>query len=111
MQKFKRFVYNFYQVSFHVGAVLGALLVLLLLGAFVVSLAEGIDIGTALYFALVTATTIGYGDVTPVTVIGRITSVLLGVIGLIYFGLVVAISTRALSMAVTDSADDEEDSP
>lgn len=111
MKKFKRFVYNFYQVSSHVGAVLGVLLVLLLLGAFVVSLAEGIDIGTSLYFAFVTATTIGYGDVTPVTVIGRITSVLLGVIGLVYFGLVVAISTRALSMAATDRADNEKDSP
>ena len=106
MKNFKRFVSNFYQVSRHVHGVLGVLLILLLLGAVVVSRVEGIDLGTSFYFAFVTATTVGYGDVTPATVVGRIASVVLGIIGLVYFGLVVAISTRALHLTATQQDQD-----
>jgi voltage-gated potassium channel len=44
----------------------------LLVGAWLFSLTEHITFTTALYWAITTATTVGYGDVTPHTGIGRV---------------------------------------
>lgn len=107
MKNFTRFLRNFYQVSRHVHGVLGILLVLLVLCALAVSRVEGIDFGSALYFAFVTAMTVGYGDITPATVMGRVASVMLGLIGLVFFGLIVAIATRALQLTAIQQDQEE----
>jgi hypothetical protein len=49
-----------------------------------------------MYFSFITAFTIGYGDITPITIIGRVLAILMGLIGIIFTGLVVAVATRAL---------------
>jgi voltage-gated potassium channel len=43
--------------------------------------------GDGLYWALITASSIGYGDVTPVTNVGRIIAATLGVMGVITVGI------------------------
>ena len=48
------------------------------------------DWGTALWWAVATITTVGYGDVTPVTAIGRVVGVLLMVVGIGVFGVLTA---------------------
>ena len=48
------------------------------------------DVGTALWWALATVTTVGYGDVTPVTAAGRGIGVLLMFVGIGVFGLFAA---------------------
>ncbi|MCY4619949.1 MAG: ion channel [Chloroflexi bacterium] len=48
------------------------------------------DWGTALWWALATITTVGYGDVTPVTALGRAIGVLLMVAGIGVFGVLTA---------------------
>lgn len=50
-------------------ALLGALAVII--GAILFSITQGVSIGTGLYWAITTATTVGYGDVTPHNAIGR----------------------------------------
>ncbi len=72
------------------------LLAFLLVGAVALALAEDMHLGDALYLTLITGLTVGYGDLAPATVFGRIISVLIGLIGLIFFGLIVAIANRAL---------------
>ena len=52
--------------------------------------------GDALYFTLVTGTTIGYGDLTPVTPIGRVVAILTGLQGLLITGLITAVAVYAL---------------
>ncbi|MGA7813338.1 potassium channel family protein [Caballeronia sp.] len=52
-----------------------------------------------LYFCSITALTIGYGDVVPTTTVGRIDSILLGVVGLLITGIVIAASVRAVQEA------------
>lgn len=45
---------------------------IMLLGAALFSLTQHVSIGTALYWAVTTATTVGYGDVLPHNTVGRI---------------------------------------
>jgi len=51
------------------------------------------------YFCAITALTIGYGDVVPTTALGRIDAVLLGLIGLVFTGLIVAAFVRGVQEA------------
>jgi voltage-gated potassium channel len=78
------------------------LLALVVLDAIVIALVEGISIGNAVYFSFITAFTIGYGDITPITIIGRVLSVVIGLIGIIFTGLVVAISARSLLTTIEE---------
>lgn len=50
--------------------------VLDVLGGVLFSIVEHVGVGTGLYWAVTTATTVGYGDVTPKTTLGRLISVL-----------------------------------
>jgi voltage-gated potassium channel len=45
---------------------------IMVLGAALFSLTQRVSIGTALYWAITTATTVGYGDVLPHNTVGRI---------------------------------------
>lgn len=51
------------------------------------------------YFCAITALTIGYGDVVPTSTFGRIDAVLLGVVGMVFTGLIVAAAVRGVQEA------------
>lgn len=89
-----------------VWAVLLMQLLLLVLAAFVITLVEPLGFGESLYFVFVTALTIGYGDIAPTTDLGRITCILVGIVGLIYTGLVVGIATYAVGKAAGHREDE-----
>lgn len=72
---------------------------MVILGALVISIVEGISVADSIYFAFITGFTIGYGDITPNTVIGKAISLIIGITGIIFTGIVIAISVRALSKA------------
>jgi voltage-gated potassium channel len=55
--------------------------------------------GETMYFCAITALTIGYGDVVPTTTFGRIDAILLGLIGVIFTGLIVAAAVRGVQEA------------
>jgi voltage-gated potassium channel len=55
--------------------------------------------GETMYFCTITALTIGYGDVVPTTVFGRIDAVLLGLLGMLMTGLVIAAAVRGVQEA------------
>ncbi len=56
----------------HVASLLGSAAVVVFLGAWLFSLAEALPFTTSLYWAITTATTVGYGDITPHNPIGRL---------------------------------------
>jgi len=62
--------------------------------------AEAMPFGEAVYFAAITALTVGYGDVTPVTPLGQVLSVAIGFLGVIFVGISVAVANRALARAL-----------
>ncbi len=73
------------------------LLIIILIGAVVISKSEGIDIGNSIYFAFITGLTVGYGDIIPITFIGKLFSILIALTGMLFLGLLIAISARALN--------------
>lgn len=85
-----------HQMFHYVRGVILFQVLLLAICAVVFVVAEGIPVGDSVYLTLITATTIGYGDIAPITTAGRAASVAAGFVGLVNFGLVTAITNRAL---------------
>ena len=97
---FLGFVLNVLNAALVVREVLGCLIILIILHGVLFSFIEGKDIGSSIYFAFVTGFSIGYGDIAPVTTLGRFVAVSNGFWGIVFVGLVVAINTRALRKTV-----------
>jgi voltage-gated potassium channel len=55
--------------------------------------------GETLYFCAVTALTIGYGDVVPTTILGRVIAVLLGLQGVLITGVVAGTTVYGIQAA------------
>jgi hypothetical protein len=91
------FVQCLFRYVRYVRAILVGLLLLILLGGLALSHLENLPPGDAIYFAFVTGMTIGYGDISPKTAEGRLVSVAVGLVGVVFTGLYVAIATRALA--------------
>ena len=72
---------------------------LIVFGGFVVQQVQDLPPGEGFYFAMVTGLTIGYGDITPETWLGRMIALLLGLIGIILTGMMVATAVFSLREA------------
>jgi hypothetical protein len=96
MSIFNSFAYHFFRVAWHVRIVILSLLALVVAGAAAVALVEKMPFADALYFAFVTGLTIGYGDIVAKSPVGRLLAILLGFIGLIFTGLIIAVAVSAL---------------
>ena len=99
MQISLEFIIIFSISLFHVGPfLLGQLLFILVLGL-LTGRSEQWSTGEAVYWSLITATTVGYGDIHPTTKTGRICSILISLVGLIMTGIIVAIAIQAAGTA------------
>ena len=102
MKMFVRFNYHFFII---IGRLHGVLLVLsaLILGiAVVIRHLEKMPFGESLYFSFITGLTIGYGDIVVKTPLARLLAVLLGLIGIIFTGIMVAAALRAVERSLED---------
>lgn len=62
--------------------------------------AEGWRKFDSFYWAFITATTIGYGDLRPTRVASRLLAILIGLLGLTFTGIVIAIAVHAGAVAL-----------
>ena len=83
--------------ALHVRELIVSLLLLIVLGGVTISQVEDIKLGDAIYFAFITGLSIGYGDISPETAVGKVLSIAIGLAGMLFVGLTVAIATRALA--------------
>jgi voltage-gated potassium channel len=97
-----RFVFHFVRITIRLLALYALLIITVLSCALVIAGVEKVSFGEALYFSFITGLTIGYGDIVPGTVIGRITSVLLGFIGILFSGVVVGIAVQSVRYALEE---------
>ena len=103
MPMFTSFTYNFLRIIWHVRSVNLALFTLIVINGWAISYVEKLPFGDALYFAFITGLTIGYGDIVVKTPVGRILAVLIGFIGVLFSGLVIAVAVRALRESYHES--------
>jgi len=68
----------------------------LVIGSVVIMVFEDISFGKALYFSFITGLTIGYGDVVMKTPAGQVLSVLIGLTGIIFTGVIVAVAVETV---------------
>ena len=83
-------------LKFRLRIFLVVLLVVLLLGIFGLMIIEGLSLTDALYFTVVTVATVGYGDIHPATLAGKILALVLIITGVGTFLGVVANATEIM---------------
>jgi len=93
---FTSFSHHFFRAIWHVKVVILTLIALMVAGAGAVTLVEKMPFGETLYFAFVTALTIGYGDIVVKTSLGQLVAILIGFIGILFTGLMVAVLVYAV---------------
>ncbi len=98
--EFIAFSKEFFLLLSLIRGVIVSLFLLIGIGGVVLSRVEGIAFREGQYLAFVTALTIGYGDLTPETSVGRILCILLGVVGMIAMGLIVGVASIAVRQAI-----------
>lgn len=87
--------------NFHYVA--GATLIVILLGSGSLSFVEGIAFKDALWWCIVTVTTVGYGDIVPQTGLGRLIAGMVMISGIGFLGVFTGtISTYFLNRRITD---------
>jgi len=93
------FRYVFRIIKF-IWPIFSSLLILIMLLGIVIGVREGWTIGNSLYFAFITAFTIGYGDITPQYPLTKILAVAIGLVGFLFTGILVAIAVQALQFTI-----------
>ena len=63
--------------------------------------AEGWGKFESFYWSFITATTIGYGDLRPTKVMSRLMAILIGLLGLTFTGIVIALAVHAGAFALS----------
>jgi voltage-gated potassium channel len=97
IKMFNEFVVTFVTYALYIREVIFSLLSLIVLAGYVFSQAEGIKPSNGIYFAFITALSVGYGDITPHTAIGSFVSVGIGLMGIFFVGITAAVANRALA--------------
>ncbi len=90
------FFRRFFHCLGHTYQIVLFLNVIIIFLGIIFSFFESIGPIEGIYFSYVSALAIGYGDIVPHTAIGKVISIVLGVVGMILFGIVVGISTRTV---------------
>ncbi|AOG31008.1 ion transporter [Lactiplantibacillus plantarum] len=80
-------------------------LAILFISATLYSIAENVSWGDAMWWAIVTSTTVGYGDISPHTLVGRFAAVLLMLIGVGFIGILTSTITSYFAQEDTSNFD------
>ena len=58
-----------------------------------------------LYWSLITATTVGYGDIRPLKKVSKVLSVVIALVGMIFTGVIIAVALNTTSIALEKHGD------
>ena len=87
--KFRNEVHNVIKITLLDYAVAGTATTMVI-GAVGMSITEDMSFGDALWWSFVTATTVGYGDITPTTIIGKCIAAVLMINSVIFISMLTA---------------------
>ena len=94
---FTEFICTFFHYAMHIREVVLSLILLIVAGGCVLAKLEDLRLIDAIYFAFITALSVGYGDIHPTTTTGKVLCVGIALVGMLFVGLTVAIGNRALA--------------
>jgi len=95
-----RFLFHHFSLMGELSAVLVGLILLVGLAGLAIAKFDRIPLEDAVYFAFITAFTVGFGDVTPRSRAAKIITVVTALLGMILMGVMVAIAVHALDAAL-----------
>jgi voltage-gated potassium channel len=104
----KDFLIIFWYMLIHLLPIWGFLSVAITLFGVLLAKLEGLPVGTGIYFAWITATTVGYGDIAPREGVSRLLCVLLAITGIINTGIILSIALNASRQAMERNLDVEK---
>ena len=100
-----RFNHHFFHALSKTRGIVFGLFAWLVVNAAATAYFEKMPFADALYFTFVTGLTIGYGDIVPVTLPGRVVAILTGLIGILITGLIAAVAVHALRATMAPPTD------
>ena len=92
----KNFLIIFFRIMAMTTPIWGVILLVLFGLVWIFARIEGVGFLSAVYFGAITALTIGYGDITPITNAGKVIAVIMGLMGVLNTGIIVAIALQAM---------------
>jgi ion channel len=106
------FTFSFIHIFFvgleYAAPLLLALVFIIILMGQIVGARESWGRLNSIYWAFITATTVGYGDLPPTKPLSKILSVFTALIGVIFTGIIVALAVNAASIAFQSEFDINE---
>ncbi len=78
------------------------LFIMLTIATIALGMVENLPIGQTIYFSFITGLTIGYGHYLPETGMGQVLCIVIGILGVVFAGMVVAIANRALQWSLNE---------
>ena len=103
------FTKAFWIILLHSFPIWGGIAILIsFLGILIAQLEEELSFSSAFYFAWVTGTTVGYGDIAPTVGASRFLAIIVAILGIVFTGIVVAIAIEAAKIAVENSISIQE---
>jgi len=108
MNLFLDFIQRFILALAYVSPLLISFILIIVVLALVIGRREGWTRFDAVYFAFITATTVGFGDLNPKTRLSRFLSIIVAMLGLIFTGIVIAIAIHAADYAFRHSPEFSE---
>ncbi len=94
------FIKVFFIVLGYVYPLLCMMLLAIVIMGLVVGQYEGWTRFDSVYWTFITALTVGYGDIRPVRKISRVLAILIAWLGIMFSGIIVAITLHAVSVVV-----------
>ncbi len=94
-----RFIHIFFVGLEYAGPLLIALVFIIILLGQIVGTRESWGWQNSIYWAFITATTVGYGDLPPTKPLSKILSVFTALFGVIFTGIIVAVAVNAATIA------------
>jgi len=103
-----KFLQLFFFALWHVLPVIGFLMALIVVLGGIVGRREGWSMSDSVYYAFITATTVGYGDFHPTKALSKHIAVVISFVGLILTAIIVAVALHAGGYAFKSSSDYDE---
>lgn len=105
----KNFILVFIRILAKTTPIWGVILLILLGLVWFFARIEGVSFADALYFGCITALTIGYGDIIPLTNAGKAIAVFMGLMGVLITGIIVAVALQAIKVTYDEVIEQARD--